>query len=136
MDTRPRSTYKSQLKRHTPDLAVAVKLEEEKKNWPTPTVQDAKNVKGSSQQKRNSLSVSARVQLEALSTPTVRDSAEKPLPPRKPHPGGGQKPGLLQQTGGALSPTFVEYLMAYPLEWTVLSPLAMQWFLAKQKRHL
>ncbi len=28
-------------------------------------------------------------------TPTVRDSANKPMPPRRPHPGGGQKPPLL-----------------------------------------
>jgi hypothetical protein len=36
--------------------------------------------------------------------------------------------------GGYLNPKWVEWLMGYPTEWTVLSPLVMPWFLSKRKR--
>lgn len=35
---------------------------------------------------------------------------------------------------GKLNPTWVEWLMGYPKEHTVLEPWAMQWFLAKRKK--
>lgn len=38
------------------------------------------------------------------------------------------------QPGGQLNPTWVEWLMGYQTEWTVLEPLVMRWFLSKRKR--
>jgi hypothetical protein len=36
---------------------------------------------------------------------------------------------------GSLNPTWVEWLMGYPLEWTALEDWATQWFRTKRKRH-
>ncbi len=54
----------------------------------------------------------------SLPTPTTFDSAEKPLPPRKFHPGGGQAPGLLSTIGKKLNPQFVEWMMGLPFNHT------------------
>ena len=39
-----------------------------------------------------------------------------------------------RRNGGTLNPTWVEWLMGYPSEWTVLKDSVMQWFLSKRKR--
>jgi len=39
---------------------------------------------------------------------------------------------LSQTIGGQLNPTWVEWLMGYPSEWTVLEGWAMQWFRSKR----
>ena len=66
-----------------------------KAQFPTPTVQDAKNNGSQSQQKRNT-------------------------------------PPLNVVAGGQLNPTWVEWLMGWPIGWTDLKPLATdkyrQWF--------
>lgn len=41
---------------------------------------------------------------------------------------------LPAQVGGQLNPTWVEWLMGYPLEWTALEDWAMQWFRSKRGR--
>jgi len=75
----------------------------------------------------------------ALPTPTVRDSAEKPMPPRRKTTKesgkimGGQKPPLLSVVGGALNPRWVEWLMGVPLGWTKLNNLGMAWFLSRHE---
>jgi hypothetical protein len=43
---------------------------------------------------------------------------------------------LNDQIGGQLNPTWVEWLMGYPFEWTVLEPWAMQWFRPKRGKRL
>ena len=55
--------------------------------------------------------------LLTLPTPTCRDSGS-PLPPRKKNPSGGQKPPLVSVVGGKLNPTFVEWMMGYPKDWS------------------
>ena len=54
-----------------------------------------------------------------LPTPTCRDSGS-PLPPRKKNKTGGQKPPLVSVIGGKLNPTFVEWMMGYPKNWTLI----------------
>ena len=109
-----------------------------------------------------------RAKKQSFPTPTAFDSNEINKP-RKPHPGGGQKPPLNQvvqmyyspttndgknvtfpisqknrtslvgdmirmdknKPGGKLNPTFVEFLMGFPMNWTKteqieLRPLGMQ----------
>jgi hypothetical protein len=58
-------------------------------------------------------------------TPTCMDAAEKPMPPRRFNPSGGQAPPLISVIGGSLNPTWVEWLMGYPAEWTVCDASAM-----------
>lgn len=50
----------------------------------------------------------------------------------------GDKRGLslTAQVGGKLNPKWIEWLMGYPLGWTVLEAWAMQWFRCKLKKHL
>lgn len=38
--------------------------------------------------------------------------------------------------GGQLNPTWVEWLMGFPLEWSALNALGMRWFQFKPKKHL
>lgn len=53
-------------------------------------------------------------------TPTTFDSGN-PLPPRKKYPGGGQKEPLVSVIGGKLNPQFVEWMMGFPMNWTLPS---------------
>ena len=57
--------------------------------------------------------------LMMLPTPTCRDSGS-PLPPRKKNKTGRQKPPLVSVIGGKLNPTFVEWMMGYPENWTLI----------------
>jgi hypothetical protein len=59
--------------------------------YPTPTVQDSENVNGPSQRERNSLPLNQAVRTDG------------------------------SPVSGRLSPTFVEWLMGFPRDWTVIS---------------
>jgi hypothetical protein len=61
--------------------------------WPTPTVQDSENTAGPSQFRRNTLPLNAAVCVDENGT---------------------------HRPGGLLNPTWVEWLMGYPLGWTAL----------------
>ena len=50
--------------------------------------------------------------------------------------GNRKSKNLGAKVGGKLNPTWVEWLMGFPLEWTVLNASVMQWFHFKQKKHL
>lgn len=66
---------------------------------------------------RESLETMAKMGTLKLPTPTTMDSGP-PLPPRKKNPSGGQKPPLNTVIGGRLNPTFVEYMMGLPKDYT------------------
>lgn len=56
-------------------------------------------------------------------------------------PGGGSnrkdhQKTLSQTIGGQLNPTWVEWLMGYPIGWTALDHWATQWFRSKRVKHL
>ena len=55
-------------------------------------------------------------------TPTARDGKGSDPPGRK------GSPSLPADIGGTLNPTWVEWLMGFPLGWTDLDALEMQWF--------
>ena len=94
-------------------LSLAVKL------WPTPTVCGNHNRKGASATSGDGLATA----VQKWATPVARDFR---------HPGRsrlertGSKAGdpLPQQVGGPLNPTWVEWLMGWPLGWTDFAPLA------------
>lgn len=48
---------------------------------------------------------------------------------------GGHQSDLVAQVGGTLNPTWVAWLMGWPLGWTSLAPLGMDKYHAWQQRH-
>lgn len=109
--------------------------------WPTPTVHGnhQNKIVGGTHLKGLATVVAER---QKWPTPTVRDSADKPLPDRKKTPKGagkitgGQKPPLLSVIGGKLNPTWVEWLMGVPLGWTSLNPLMAYWLIKMKAENL
>ena len=103
--------------------------------WPTPTTQDAENNGGNFQMKRNSLPLNAAV--KRWPTPRAEDSQcagghrdrDDTLYGAicKPKDGSSQAPG-------SLNPSWVEWLMGYPTEWTALDAWVIQSFLFKRGR--
>jgi hypothetical protein len=95
--------------------------------WPTPTVRDSRAVcSGDLNRKSPILGAVAKF----WSTPKASDGS---------HGGPNMsctrgKPALPGQVGGQLNPTWVEWLMGYPSEWTELEDWAMLWFRPKRKR--
>lgn len=102
--------------------------------FPTPTASDSKRgEKGDKPGRQGGDSLAAAVQ----KWPTPRASDHKGADPIERRPACDDdlptrirrmESNLSEQIGGSLNPTFVEWLMGYPLEWTVLEPWAMAWF--------
>ena len=96
-------------------------------HWPTPTVSGNHNRKGSSKKAGDGLATSVLAAETLYPTPCAQDAKNSTLPAsqteRSSIPGhllrSGEKPG------GQLNPTWVEWLMGWPLGWTDLKPLAM-----------
>jgi DNA (cytosine-5)-methyltransferase 1 len=90
-------------------LAIAVKL------WPTPTVHGNHNRKGASKESGDGLATAVK----RWPTPNATDG--KGPSTRTP---GKERPtcddDLPTRAGGALNPTWVEWLMGFPLGWTDL----------------
>ena len=83
-------------------------------NWPTPTSHMAKETNAPSEHTRNTPTLTAQVN---WATPTVCGNYNRK---------GVSKTsgdGLATQVGGKLNPTWVEWLMGWPLGWTDLKPL-------------
>lgn len=99
-------------------------------SWPTPTVCGNYNRKGSSAASGDGLATAVK----NWATPCARDFR---------HPGRsrlertGSKSGdpLPQQIGGPLNPTWVEWLMGWPLGWTDLKPSGTDRFHEWQQQH-
>lgn len=94
--------------------------------WPTPTVCGNYDRKGASAKSGDGLATA----VARWRTPNTVDAK-----------GGTRRPGtnsqvqLAHQVGGSLNPTWVEWLMGWPLGWTGLNPLAMVKFHEWQFRH-
>jgi DNA (cytosine-5)-methyltransferase 1 len=107
-----------------PTLAMMAK----KNIWPTPTAHMAKETNAPSEHKRNTPSLTAQV-----NWPTPRASDYKGATSAEAMSKAaarGFNPNLPEATaasvgGGKLNPTWVEWLMGWPLEWTDLKPLEM-----------
>ena len=105
-----RTAYTADGKKVQVDLAQAVK------RWPTPTVCGNYNRKGLSERSGDGLATAVM----KCATPTARDwksgKASEATMERNSRP-------LSEQIGGSLNPTWVEWLMGWPLGWTDLKPL-------------
>jgi hypothetical protein len=86
--------------------------------WSTPTVNGNYNRAGLSAKSGDGLATAVR---ETMATPTARDwrsgKASEATHAKNSRP-------LSEQIGGSLNPTWVEWLMGWPLGWTDLKPLA------------
>jgi len=95
------------------------------KTWPTP---QARDWKGSSGRSMKGMELDLPTAVKKWPTPIVNDSHNCMMPPsqltRNNLPGAmlreGEKPN-----GGHLNPTWVEWLMGWPLEWTGLKQSGM-----------
>ena len=85
--------------------------------WPTPTADDANNVTRASGTYQS-------LTREIWRTPQSRDWKGQTSEKWANRPTGDQTPGLPDQVGGQLNPTWVEWLMGYPLGWTALKDSA------------
>jgi hypothetical protein len=106
-----------------PTLEQAVK-------YPTPVVTDAKNSASPSTYRRNSPQLAAVVTAMEFATPRASDANGHQIQPGKQ---GGL--GLNQQLGGLLNPTWVDWLMGYPIGWSALEPMATGKFRSWQQQH-
>lgn len=83
---------------------------------PTPTASEHKyRLQGNSQQSKSLGAMAAR---GIWSTPVADDTGHR----KGKYPQGGT--ALSTQAGGQLNPTWIEWLMGFPLGWTALPPLA------------
>jgi len=95
------------------------------RQWPTPTVQDSRNNGGKSQMERNSLPLNAAVGEKATWTPC--DCGEYWCNRHGMHAHECECPPLEEwstnpyERCGKLNPTWVEWLMGFPIEWTACS---------------
>ena len=84
---------------------------------------------GASQMNRNTIPLNTLVKR----LPYVTKSDGTGGPGRSANKQGGDN--LRTVTGGSLNPTWVEWLMGWPLGWTDLAPLAMDRFQLWQRSH-
>jgi len=95
--------------------------------WPTPTVCGNYNRKGASATSGDGLATAVRM----WPTPTAHNAKETNAPSEL----ARNTPTLAAQAGGSLNPTWVEWLMGWPLGWTDLKPLEMDKSLCVQRQH-
>jgi hypothetical protein len=86
-------------------------------NWPTPTVCGNYNRKGLSKTSGDGLATAVM----RFPTPTAHNAKETNAPSEALR----NEPSLAYHAGGKLNPTWVEWLMGWPLGWTDLKPLEM-----------
>lgn len=85
----------------------------EQVSWPTPTKQDSENDGGASQYKRNSVPLNALVKKWAI----PREFMHKDSTTDR------GKGNLGEQVQGSLNPSWVEFLMQWPIGWSSLKPI-------------
>jgi hypothetical protein len=89
--------------------------------WPTPTASDNRP-RGTQNSTARRMALGKQVGLEAMvkwATPTAHNAKEAACPAEYLR----ATPTLAAQAGGSLNPTWVEWLMGWPLGWTDLKPL-------------
>lgn len=113
--------------------------------WPTPGATEGGPIPPDTNYRQNQRSYNSRtgkhVQItlrravQMYPTPTRRNAPDCPCERRRDTPQLECVVNMEASTNGKkLSPEFVELLMGYPKEWTVLGGLGMQWFRSKRKK--
>lgn len=101
------------------------------KKWPTPTSSLGTKVgRVTPRKSREGGTLIEEVSRQMYATPNARDWKDT-----SPTQGNRKSPNLGAQVGGSLNPTWVEWLMGWPLEWTDLKPLATAKFRQWQQQH-
>jgi|688.fasta_scaffold63211_2 hypothetical protein len=95
--------------------------------WPTPTVCGNYNRKGASANSGDGLATAVRT----WPTPTAHNAKETNAPSESQR----NTPTLAAQVGGQLNPTWVEWLMGWPLGWTDLKQSETDKFRAWRRLH-
>lgn len=114
--------------------------------WPTPTRQNAAYTSRAAKEKYGSgmtLTEAVRVAAGDAASPVVPPARGEvfPSPSARDWRSGsgrqenGHTPQLPEAIGGKLNPTWVEWLMGWPLGWTALEPLGMGRFQQWRQRH-
>jgi hypothetical protein len=106
---------------HGPRKTGSPNLQTMVKAWPTPTVCGNYNRKGASATSGDGLATAVL----KVSTPTARDWRSGKAS-QATHDKNSRL--LSEQIGGSLNPTWVEWLIGWPLGWTDLKPLATDKF--------
>lgn len=101
--------------------------------WQTPVADDAANRADGKWNSRGEPKLSAQVKL--WPTPTVCGNYNKPGASPTSGMGLSSAVNLEGRESGQLNPTWVEWLMGWPLEWTALKPLGMARFQEWQRQH-
>jgi hypothetical protein len=101
--------------------------------WPTPTVCGNYNRKGASKTSGDGLATAVQMH----PTPCARDHRGVHRSERSQERRQESKRGvpLNEHVGGLLNPTWVEWLMGWPIGWTALQPLGMDRFREWQQQH-
>lgn len=79
--------------------------------------------------KRNTPRLSAQVKFRTLMASDHKNRGKRVE-------GSGKQIQLQHQIGGSLNPQWAEWFMGYPIEWTALDALEIQWFRLLRKRPL
>jgi len=90
-------------------------LKKKQQIWPTPVASDISSRNTKYKQGGTPLSLAVKI----YPTPTCHNSKEGAFPSEY----NRKTPSLATHAGGKLNPTWVEWLMGWPLEWTDLKPL-------------
>ena len=99
--------------------------------WPTPISQDAKHSGYAQSGPGKADKLSYAVVRDLWPTPTAHNAKETNAPSESQR----NTPTLAAQAGGTLNPTWVEWLMGWPLGWTDLKPLEMDKYQQWQQQH-
>ena len=104
-------------------------LKKRMEQWPTPISQDAKH----SGYAKSGPGKAKKLSYEVVKypTPTCHNSKEGAFPAEY----NRKTPTLATHAGGKLNPTWVEWLMGWPLEWTDLKPLETDKYHCVQQQH-
>jgi hypothetical protein len=114
------------LERHTNETGSG--------SWPTPQASDNRP-RATANSTARRIKLGKQVSLEAAvkfwPTPTAHNAKEGGFPSEH----NRNTPTLSAQAGGSLNPTWVEWLMGWPLEWTDLKPLETDRSHSVQQQH-
>ena len=107
------------------DIRVRGMYQDNRRYWPTPTKSDGTVGPGNSGREGGD---NLRTAVSMFPSPAARDY-------RSPNKNGNMKDQLPNVVGGQLNPTWVEWLMGWPLGWTDLRPLEMDRFRQWLEQH-